>query len=191
MVCVHTCAHSVARLCLTFCDPMDCSLPGFSVHGILQTRIIEPGLPFLPPGALPHLGIEPMSPLLASGFFTTKPARVCVYKNNLCGLWPWARVLFSPEPNSDASFGFDSRDSKMLWCTRLPSSLVRSACSCIPLLEIPVWYPGSGVGHLISSKPPLLPDDSGAGGSQTSQTFWEMMLYSLRLHPCFKNISAR
>ena len=25
----------------TLCDPMDCSLPGSSVHGILQTRILE------------------------------------------------------------------------------------------------------------------------------------------------------
>ena len=28
-------------LCLTLCDPMDCSLPGSSVHGILQARILE------------------------------------------------------------------------------------------------------------------------------------------------------
>ena len=27
--------------CLTLCDPMDCSPPGFSVHGILQARILE------------------------------------------------------------------------------------------------------------------------------------------------------
>ena len=27
--------------CPTLCDPMDCSLPGFSVHGILQARILE------------------------------------------------------------------------------------------------------------------------------------------------------
>ena len=27
--------------CLTLCDPMDCSLPGSSVHGILQARILE------------------------------------------------------------------------------------------------------------------------------------------------------
>ena len=27
--------------CPTLCDPMDCSLPGFSVHGILQTRTLE------------------------------------------------------------------------------------------------------------------------------------------------------
>ena len=26
----------VAQLCLTLCNPMNCSLPGFSVHGILQ-----------------------------------------------------------------------------------------------------------------------------------------------------------
>ena len=30
----------VAQLCLTLCDPMDCSLPGFSIHGISQARIL-------------------------------------------------------------------------------------------------------------------------------------------------------
>ena len=29
------------HLCLTLCDPMDCSLPDSSVHGILQARILE------------------------------------------------------------------------------------------------------------------------------------------------------
>ena len=31
----------VTQSCLTLCDPMDCSLPGSSVHGILQARILE------------------------------------------------------------------------------------------------------------------------------------------------------
>ena len=31
----------VAQSCLTLCDPMDYSLPGFSIHGILQARILE------------------------------------------------------------------------------------------------------------------------------------------------------
>ena len=31
----------VAQSCPTLCDPVDCSLPGFSVHGILQARILE------------------------------------------------------------------------------------------------------------------------------------------------------
>ena len=30
-----------AQLCLTLCDPMDCSLPGSSVHGIFQAKILE------------------------------------------------------------------------------------------------------------------------------------------------------
>ena len=31
----------VTRLCLIICNPMDCSPPGSSVHGILQARILE------------------------------------------------------------------------------------------------------------------------------------------------------
>ena len=37
-VCVH--AESL-QSCLTLCDPMDWSLPGSSLHGILQARILE------------------------------------------------------------------------------------------------------------------------------------------------------
>ena len=29
------------KFCLTLCDPRDCSLPGSSIHGILQARILE------------------------------------------------------------------------------------------------------------------------------------------------------
>ena len=35
------CVPSVTQSCATLCDSMDCSLPGSSVHGILQTRILE------------------------------------------------------------------------------------------------------------------------------------------------------
>ena len=31
----------VGQLCLTLCDPMDCGLPGSSIHGILQARLLE------------------------------------------------------------------------------------------------------------------------------------------------------
>ena len=39
----HTCCtHAkLLQLCLTQCDPMNSSLPGSSVHGILQARILE------------------------------------------------------------------------------------------------------------------------------------------------------
>ena len=38
---ITTCAWAVAQLCLTFCNAMDCSLPGSSVHGISQARKLE------------------------------------------------------------------------------------------------------------------------------------------------------
>ena len=31
----------VAQSCPTFCDPMDCSPPGSSIHGILQAGVLE------------------------------------------------------------------------------------------------------------------------------------------------------
>ena len=34
-------AYAHAQLCLTLCNPMDCSPPGSSVYGILQTKILE------------------------------------------------------------------------------------------------------------------------------------------------------
>ena len=58
------------QLCPTLCDPLDCCLPGSSVPGILQARILGwialpssrqeywSGLPCPPPGDLPYLGIE-------------------------------------------------------------------------------------------------------------------------------------
>ena len=58
-----------AQPCLTLYDPMDDSLPGSSVHGIFQARI----LPFPIPGDLPDPGMEPaslVSPASTGGFFT-------------------------------------------------------------------------------------------------------------------------
>ena len=38
----HFCSYLlVAQSCPTLCNPMDCTLPGSSVHGILQARILE------------------------------------------------------------------------------------------------------------------------------------------------------
>ena len=42
----------VTQSCPTLCDPMDCSSPGSSTHGIFQARVLEWGaivLPFLNP----------------------------------------------------------------------------------------------------------------------------------------------
>ena len=58
-------SHSV---CLTLCDPMDRSLPGSSVHGILSRQEYWSGLPFPSPEDLPNPGIKPVS--LASPVLT-------------------------------------------------------------------------------------------------------------------------
>ena len=50
------CVCSVTQLCLTLCDPMDCSLPGTSVHGILQART-GVGYHFLLQGIFPTKGL--------------------------------------------------------------------------------------------------------------------------------------
>ena len=68
--CVWSCAQDTwVCTCLLsrvplFCNPRDCSLPGSSVHGISQARILS-GLSFPSPGNLPDLGIELMPPALA------------------------------------------------------------------------------------------------------------------------------
>ena len=40
---IYTIVCLIAQSCLTLCCPLDCSLPDSSVHGILQTRILEWG----------------------------------------------------------------------------------------------------------------------------------------------------
>ena len=51
---------------------MDCSLPGSSVHGILQARIVEwAAIP--PPGDLSNLGAETTSPALQADCLPTEP----------------------------------------------------------------------------------------------------------------------
>ena len=69
--------------CLTLCDPMDCSLPGSSVHEILQARILEwVAVPSY--RSLPDPGIEPeslISPALAGKFFTTSTTQKAHSRN--------------------------------------------------------------------------------------------------------------
>ena len=50
LMCVH--AKSLQQ-CLTLCDPMDCSPPGSSVHGILQARILDWGAISISRGSSP------------------------------------------------------------------------------------------------------------------------------------------
>ena len=63
---------SGAQLCVTLGNPIDCSPPGSSVMRFPRQEYWN-GLPSPSPGDLPDPGIEPKSPALAGGFFTTEP----------------------------------------------------------------------------------------------------------------------
>ena len=58
----------VAQPCLPLCDPMDCSLPSSSVHGILQARILELAVPFSRGSSQPRDQTQVSH--IAGGFFT-------------------------------------------------------------------------------------------------------------------------
>ena len=67
IMCVHV------QLVPTLCNPMDCDLPGSSVHGIFQARILEWVAIFYSRAIFLSQGSKPESPALAGGFITTVP----------------------------------------------------------------------------------------------------------------------
>ena len=89
----HVCVCSGAKSCPTFCDLVDCSLPGPSVHGISQASILEwVAMSFC--REFPHPGIKPacpVSPALADGFLTTVPPGKSLRKRNIVNSFsvPW------------------------------------------------------------------------------------------------------
>ena len=70
---------SVSQSCLTLCDPMDCSLPGSSVHGILQTRIVE-WVAMASTGYFPNSEIKSRSPALQADSLLSEPPEKLKYK---------------------------------------------------------------------------------------------------------------
>ena len=68
------CACSVTQSCLTLWDPMDCSPPGSSVHGILQAKTLEwVASPFSRGSSHPRDRTQ--GSCIASGFFTSWATR--------------------------------------------------------------------------------------------------------------------
>ena len=67
----------LAQLCLTLCNPMDCSPPGSFVYKILKARILEwVAISFS--GDLPNTGMEPQSPALQADSLPSEPHSVKV-----------------------------------------------------------------------------------------------------------------
>ena len=83
---------SGAQSCPALCGPMDCRLPGSSVHNIFQVRVLEWVAIWVAVGSLTqrdHLnaGIEPAPPVLWGELFTTEPPRK-----------PLCQLLTDPNP---------------------------------------------------------------------------------------------
>ena len=71
----------VAQSCLTLCDPMYCSLPGSSVHGIFQARILEWVPISFSRRSSQHRGWTRVSRIIGRCFtiWATREAQVCIY----------------------------------------------------------------------------------------------------------------
>ena len=61
----------VAQSCLTLCNPMDCSLPGSSVHGDSPGK--NTAVTMTSTEDLPNQGIEPRSPALQEDSLLSEP----------------------------------------------------------------------------------------------------------------------
>ena len=78
-VCVFVCAHTCVCLCVAtwlqsypaLCDPVDCSPPSFSIHEILQARIVE--WVAMSSGDLPNPRIKHGSSILQADLSPSEP----------------------------------------------------------------------------------------------------------------------
>ena len=72
MILIHSMHAKLLQSCLTLYDPMDCSLPGSAVHGILQATTLEwVAMPSSRGSSRPGIELRsPASPALAGEFFT-------------------------------------------------------------------------------------------------------------------------
>ena len=108
----------VARSCLTLCDPIDCSLPGPSICGIFQARVLT-GLSFPSPGDLPNPGIEHRSPTLYTDALPSEPPGKSIFcaKNSYIekiSLWEMVSLSNLPKYYPYIPDG-RRRERKRLW----------------------------------------------------------------------------
>ena len=115
----------VSRVC--DCDPVVCSPPDTSVHGIFCTRILG-GLPFPSPRDLAKQGIEPVSLALTGKFFSTEPPGKPYVRGlvtmNISSVWAGSCGMFLEQPLPQTLCLSSSLDyeGNSIWC-RFPELL--------------------------------------------------------------------
>ena len=151
-----------AKLCLTLCDPMDCSPPDSSVHGILQARILEwVAISFSKGSSWPRQGSNPVSYASCIG------RQVTIY-NESPYILGWPKSLFSifltilwknpnkvfAQPNISNWLCFSEELIQGLTVKRAPWIWGVMEIFCILILRMVTWvYPfinTQGLEHLYS-----------------------------------------
>ena len=90
------CACVLSCSCLTLCDQMDCGLPGSSIHGILQARILERvAMPSFRGSSQPRdRTCVSCGSCIAGGFFTAEPSGKPSYMYIcMCFMYKYVLVL--------------------------------------------------------------------------------------------------
>ena len=134
--------HSVsgAQLCLTLCDPLDCSLLGSSVHGILQAKILEwVAIPFSRGSSQP-MGRTQVS-CIAGRFFTVWATRQALLKRYFKELNKDGLQFLEAIPNQSPEY----RKLLLLWQT---GPMLRYAYQFMTTLHKSPHSKGSELKHL-------------------------------------------
>ena len=96
----------VAQSCPTLCSPMDCSLPGTSVHGILQARVLEwVAIPFSRGSSRPR--DQTWVSHIAGRFFTvwvTREAHMCTVVSELLNCTSVGSSFYQLQHNAHVQF---------------------------------------------------------------------------------------
>ena len=88
-----------AQSCLTLCDPMDCSPPGSSVHGIFQARTLEwVAISSSQGSSQPNPGIRRVTPVSLAvevdSLFTTEPSgKSCLGASLFYIFYPYVLIV--------------------------------------------------------------------------------------------------
>ena len=147
----------VAQSCPTLCDPVDCSPPSSSVHGILQARILE-WLPFLFPGNLPDSVAE-------------------------LGSTPWQADSLPSEPHGSPIFNTTPRvfNNKSLSCSN-PTSYIPLRVKATVL----AMGPKNTICHSPALSPTITPPPSPSSSPLASLTFMMYSLRKKKKNYIFK-----
>ena len=153
---------TVAQSCLTLCNPMDCILPGSSVHGIFQARILKwVAFPFSRGSSQPRDRTQ-VSWITGGFFIIWAPREVQEYWSGLA--YPFSRGSSQPRNRTRISYiagGFftswATREAqktlyiglkgKEIHFYRTPCGLVRKAgafgiviCCCLAVNSVQLFY---------------------------------------------------